>query len=70
MTQKDLNQKDIKQHYNWYVEHCNRFKKEKISYAQYKKEFIEQKEESSKSEEQERLKLLSKSFNDAMRLLK
>ena len=68
-NEKIQNEKIIKQHYKWFIEHCIRFKKNTIPYTQFKKEFIKNRRETQTEEEQKRLKRMSKILKEVKKLI-
>lgn len=70
MNNKKPNSQEIKQNYKWFIEHCERFKKDTIPYKHFKKEFIETWEFNQKPEEQARLSNMKKALNETIGLLK
>jgi len=67
---KIMEEKDIKQHYEWFKESCKKSKQKPISYELYKKELLQTKEKNETKEGKEQLNNLSKGFNEAMGILK
>ena len=64
------NNKDIRRNYKWFIESCNKFKKDIIPYKQFKREFINNCKLNQTPEEQERLTNMQKALNKVMEMLK
>jgi len=70
MEKQTIREEEIKQNYKWFCESCKKRRMEPIKYNQFKKEFLKTKKENQTPEEQERLKQMSRTLKQTMRLLK
>jgi len=70
MEKQTIREEEIKQNYKWFCESCEKRRMEPIKYNQFKKEFLKTKKENQTPEEQERLKQMSRTLKQTMRLLK